>query len=92
MADIKFISYDGKWPNLCSGTLIVELEGTQYEINHAMQSGGSVYFTGDWDAHVETGEWDIYEECLPKKLRKYRQQIKDLVNDNIEHGCCGGCI
>ena len=26
---LKFISYDGNYPNLCSGTLIMELDGQE---------------------------------------------------------------
>lgn len=34
---IKFISYDGKYPNFCSGTLILEVDGKK----RALCSGGS---------------------------------------------------
>lgn len=32
--NIKFISYDGKYPNLCSGVLTVEIDGTEYKFGH----------------------------------------------------------
>lgn len=47
---IKFISYDGAWPNLCRGTLVVEKDGKQYSMYGALISGGSVSFDADWEA------------------------------------------
>lgn len=31
---VKFISYTGKYPNLCSGVLTLEIDGTQYKFGH----------------------------------------------------------
>lgn len=31
---VKFISYDGKYPNLCSGVLILEIDGKEYKFGH----------------------------------------------------------
>ena len=31
---VKFISYTGDWPNLCSGVLTLEIDGVQYKFGH----------------------------------------------------------
>ena len=31
---VKFISYTGEYPNLCSGILILEIDGIQYKFGH----------------------------------------------------------
>lgn len=89
---LKFVSYDGSYPNLCSGTLIMELNGVEIIFpSYCLSSQGSVWFDDDWGAHVEEGEWVItdYPEGFPEKLKCVAE---DLVNINIVNGCCGGCI
>lgn len=31
---VKFISYNGRYPNLCSGVLVLEIDGMQYKFGH----------------------------------------------------------
>ena len=89
---VKFISYDGAYPNLCSGTLTIEVDGKKYELFYILKSGGAVWFSEDWDEHVEKGSWSIYEDMLPDELKPYKIQLEDVVNANVPCGCCGGCI
>lgn len=89
---IKFISYDGAWPNLCRGTLVVEKDGKQYSMYGALISGGSVSFDADWEADVEEGDWLIDRDALVPELQDDWRELESLVNDEIPHGCCGGCI
>lgn len=32
--NVRFISYSGKWPTLCSGILDLEIEGTVYRFGY----------------------------------------------------------
>lgn len=86
------IHYDGKYPNLCSGNLVVEVDGKKYQFpDDCLSSGGSVSFDDDWQEQISKGEWSVSD--WPKDMP---DDIKDAVlaaiNENIPHGCCGGCV
>ena len=40
---------------------------------------------------AEQGDWEIILEEYPE-LKPYKEEITRVVNDNVVHGCCGGCI
>lgn len=89
---VKFVSYNGKYPCLCFGELIVEIDGKEVNLGNCLSSGGSVWFDDEWDEHIEGGPWDIDEYELPEEYKKYYEEIKAVVNENVPQGCCGGCI
>lgn len=88
---VEFVSYNGKWPCLCMGTLTINVDGKTYSFKHAMLSGGHVCRDDDWDMWTEEGDWKVrlYEH---PELEPYKEEITRVVNENVEHGCCGGCI
>lgn len=90
---VEFVSYDGKWPCLCMGTLTIRVNDKTYRFNHAMVSGGAIYGgpSTDWEMWSEQGDWKIDLEEHPE-LEPYKDEIERVVNENVEHGCCGGCI
>ena len=93
MRKIQFIGYDGKYPNLCSGTLKIKIDDKTYFLNGILSSGGCIVgnlFNGE-DLEVTTGEWTVDLDSYPE-LQKYQKEITELVNENIPYGCCGGCI
>lgn len=87
---VEFVSYDGAYPNLCSGTLVLKINGEERELSHCLSSGGSVSFNEDWNECVTSGAWSVYD--LPEDLQPYRSEIEECVNENIPYGCCGGCV
>lgn len=96
---VKFISYTGRYPNLCRGVLTLEIDGTLMkfgigEMHHSFwTSGGSVSFDNEWEnAYVEQEEWVIDYQELPKHIREYASEIDKVFNENVPYGCCGGCI
>ena len=92
MKKIEFVSYDGEFPNLCSGTLVIKVDGKEYSIKNALISGGNVWFDDDWNDYVSSGEWSVDSDELPDELKPYIDEITEVVNENVEWGCCGGCI
>ena len=88
---VEFVSYDGKWPCLCHGTLIIKVDGKTYSFRNAMISGGRICHDDSWDMWAEEGDWEIdLEEHT--ELEPYKEEITRVVNENVKHGCCGGCI
>lgn len=91
---VKFVSYDGTWPNLCSGTLVISIDDVQFTFKKgALCSGGHVRFDENWSEDVGNGPWSISEwpNGIPNDS-KLRNAITKLVNDNVQWGCCGGCV
>ena len=77
ISHVKFISYDGKWPNLCRGTLIFEIDGERVIFGY--------HHLGEKFNEIDAKE-------LPEQYRKYAEEIERVFNENVEWGCCGGCI
>jgi hypothetical protein len=86
------IEYDGEYPCLCFGQLIVTIENTKWEFpQHCLGSGGSVYFDDDWEDHVEEGPWTITK--WPKGFPEDKKEdVANAVNEYLPWGCCGGCV
>lgn len=90
--EVKFISYDGEYPVLCFGILILSVDGIEYKFpEHCLSSGGSVWFDDDWSEHIEKGKWSIlkWPKDFPEDAKDAAIQI---VNENVPFGCCGGCV
>ena len=85
---MKFISYDGEYPNLCSGTLKFEYKGEVLEAS--LRSTGSAYIDENGEEIIEEGSWVISSCSLTSK--KEIEMLEDLANTHVPMGCCGGCI
>lgn len=85
------INYDGGYPNLCSGNLIVTIDSIEWKFpTHCLSSGGSFSFDDNRNKEVTQGDWSInkFPDNFPDELKKL---VEDKVNDEIPQGCCGGC-
>lgn len=87
---LEFVSYDGKWPSLCWGTLRFKLGAKLYVWEDALHSSGRVERRVSGDYTTISGLWSVkFPGDFPEFLRP---AVTEMVNENVEHGCCGGCI
>lgn len=97
---VKFVSYTGKYPNLCRGVLTLEIHGERVTFGDGFRKPAPMYrsfWTSGGDVNFSTegitkNQWIIDCDDLPEHLRQYAEEIDKVFNDNVEHGCCGGCI
>ena len=105
---VKFISYTGKYPNLCSGILTVEIDGKEYRFGHDYTlhnswetdgnyekfwvTGGKCWFDGDWNEYIDMEAWQFEDFNFPEELIPYKEELLRVFKENVEYGCCGGCI
>ena len=54
-----------------------------------LSSGGNAGFDDEWNDIVTQGPWQIE---LDPKYKELKDEILDVINDNIPWGCCGGCL
>ena len=92
---VKFISYTGKYPNLCTGSLTLEIDRRRVTFGiTAFDDYPSFWSTGGHCSYggCELGEWEISIDEIPEQFRNYATEINEVFNDNVPYGCCGGCL
>lgn len=99
--NVEFVSYTGKWPNLCSGILTLKINGAVYRFGYGSgmyvpfwSSGGQCGFPNGYCAEpsISHAPWIVDAERLPEDLRFLAPEIDAVFNSNVTFGCCGGCI
>jgi len=87
------IDYDGSYPTLCMGELIVTIAGRAWVFPpNCLQSGGYAQVGNDVEEdYVASGPWSIckWPVGFPDE---WKEDTTAAVNDKIPWGCCGGCI
>lgn len=94
---IDEVRYDGKWPCLCHGTLIVVIDGKEYNFGkYAIYSGGECGFSDSSYEHsyIDSGEWEWSDaRTIPEGYdTDWDEFVLWRINKDIPHGCCGGCL
>ena len=92
---VEFVSYNGKYPTLCSGILVLKVNEIEYIFEKgSLISGGECYFTDNYTNEVVTqGPWSIDDVYFPQGFPQGAIELaKECINKNITYGCCGGCL
>ena len=96
MRNIQFISYDGKYPNLCKGKLTLKVENDIVDFIDILETNGRSYFDNKWEPHIEKGQWYLCSDDIELNSFNFSYEeinlIEKLINENVELGCCGGCL
>lgn len=97
---IKFLSYDGEYPTLCSGKLTLEINGKRQTFGHQngcddepfWSSGGCAYIARDGEEMVGHGKWCFSYCGYPQFVKENSEGLIRIFNKHVPYGCCGGCI
>ena len=98
---VRLVSYTGRYPNLCSGILTLEIDGEIVNFGYGRWREDCPKYKPFWSSggHLmpnyegaAQGEWKIDVNRLPEQFRKYATEIDEVFNNNVPWGCCGGCI
>lgn len=92
MSDRIEVRYDGKYPALCMGDLVIVVDGKEWKFpNNCLSSGGSAGVDSEYDEYCYYGDWSIdeYPKGFPEELK---EAVIQAINKQILKGCCGRCI
>ena len=85
------VEYDGAYPNTCSGTLTVRVNGKEvYKQSGCCSSSGRVWFDEEWGSHIDNGTLTWDEDEASQFDDEIRESVRDLLA--TFEVCCGGCI
>ena len=106
--DIKFVSYTDSPPSQwCNGKLKLIVNGKTVVFggyNEPYEENGILYVMRFWDSggdcycdencsYALSGPWQLVDaDSLPDWLKPYAEELIAVMNDNVDWGCCGGCI
>ena len=95
MKDIKFLFWekDSEF-TYCSGKLHLLVDGNEWVSNgmHCLNHSFGCWIDMDGEEHFEDGYWALNDGYFDDFNEEEKKVILDLVNENMERSCCGGCL
>ena len=85
--------FGDKWNN--DGDINIKSE---YKLPPFWESSGTIITTEEYDMFPVVGDWAFTNsfklENYPEEIRNEEifDKLMELMNEKVEHGCCGGCI
>ena len=94
---IKFENHHYKYR--CLGSLTLRINGKIIRFGDDIDddyerfwiSGGDTYTDDKGNVFVNKGPWYTKDEYLPKQYIEYKEEILQVINENMKWGCCGAC-
>ena len=78
---VEFVSYDGSYPNLCTGKTILKINGETVILPpYSLTSGGYFLVDEDRTESVCKGLWSV---DLPEELEQYRRETSVITQKRI---------
>lgn len=91
--DIEFMEYTGKRGSLCEGDLIIKVNGKKYFFETPLVCSKEL---NTEVSNIIECSWSWRDvnllEIFYPELQGYFMEILKVVNDNVPHGHCGGCL
>ncbi len=94
--DMIIVRYDGKYPNLCCGKMVVEISNPKklrpWEFSEdCLFCDGFAYESDKGERVIGFGDWTVvkWPDGFPENMK---QPVTNAVNRQVRKGCCGGCI
>ena len=92
------VQIDGKIYKFGHETQDYDFRSNKYKDNNFSdfwRSGGRICGNNDGGMYAEQEEWLLDEEehkDYPKEIKEKLSELIEVFNENVPHGCCGGCI
>ena len=86
---VEFVSYTGKYPNLCTGDLTLKIDGVVEYFRYDRRAFWRIDNYMPNNPH--NSRWTVNLRELPVKYQKYRNEIEEVMNNEMPRPCCGGC-
>lgn len=91
---VEFVSYTGKYPELCQGLLTLKIDGKKHTFGND-QMHKEAQHPKFWtpcqncgEKSTMKGEWYVDVDMLPDSFRKYAAEIDNIFNTNVDQSCC----
>lgn len=99
MRKVNFLGYTGKFPELCHGVMTLKIDGTDttfgtddFEADYSFELYSGGYAGKGMDLKTAILSEGFWEVILPPEFSDIEELVNELFNEEVQLGCCGGCL